>query len=248
MATLTHANGKTKKTAEPPAIIGVDESPVVEKGTRLEGVLQITAPRFRMVTMRIVGTAPLVMHHFSQKAQTIIEDTQKEGTRSTGKKIRKPKDFDALYEGAKHVSREGWIGIPAAAFRNASVSACRLVDFKMTLAKMTLFIKADGYDRENGQPLVRITKGEPQPSRMAVRNSNGVVDIRCRPIWHEWEAVVRVRYDSDRYSAQDVINLMDRVGQQVGLLEGRPDSPNSTGMEWGLFQIAEVIRQEEVRR
>jgi hypothetical protein len=41
----------------------------------------------------------------------------------------------------------------------------------------------------------------------------------------------------DQFTHQDVANLMTRVGLQVGLGEGRPDSKNSAGMGWGLFQI-----------
>jgi hypothetical protein len=33
---------------------------------------------------------------------------------------------------------------------------------------------------------------------------------------------------------------MHRVGAQVGIGEGRPDSKNSTGMGWGTFEIKEV--------
>ena len=36
---------------------------------------------------------------------------------------------------------------------------------------------------------------------------------------------------------QDVTNLLMRVGQQVGIGEGRPDSKNSAGMGWGTFNV-----------
>lgn len=44
--------------------------------------------------------------------------------------------------------------------------------------------------------------------------------------------------------AVDVANLMNRVGAQVGIGEGRPDSKNSAGMGWGLFSI-ETKTQEK---
>jgi hypothetical protein len=37
----------------------------------------------------------------------------------------------------------------------------------------------------------------------------------------------------------DVTNLMQRVGQQVGIGEGRNDSKMSAGMGWGCFTLAE---------
>lgn len=199
--------------------------------------VQIKAPAFKTASFRIRGTAPLVINAFPAKAREQMRIRQGEGSTSKGKKFREPKDFDLCYEQAKHVSREGWLGIPASAFRCAVISACRLVNFKMTLAKLSFFVEADGFDRLDGVPLVQITKGEPHHVEHAVRNETGVADIRARPMWDEWEAVVRVRFDADQFSLVDVSNLMVRVGMQVGIGEGRPDSKNSAGMGWGTFEV-----------
>lgn len=202
--------------------------------------VSIPAPKFRIAEFKIVGTAPFVMHKFSQKAKTQIIATQQAGSQAKGKKVREPKDFDSIYEGAKHISKEGWCGIPAGAFRNAMISACRTVGFKMTHAKLAAFVLQDGIDADDGTPLVRIY-GEPKKHTAHARNDNGSIDIRIRPMWEEWHATVRVRYDSEMFSHKDVTNLMMRVGQQVGIGEGRPDSKNSAGMGWGLFDLeAEV--------
>jgi hypothetical protein len=117
------------------------------------------------------------------------------------------------------------------------ISACRLVGFKMTLAKLSVYIEADGFDRIDGTPLVRIT-GEPHYSEHPVRIKD-TVDLRARPMWDSgWSAKVRVTFDLEQFSLQDVGNLMMRVGRQVGIGEGRPDSRNSAGMGWGLFDIS----------
>lgn len=72
----------------------------------------IKAPNRQVAQFKIRGNAWLVMNKFSQKAKQQMEDTQKAG--GTGKKNRKrdAKDFDACYEASKHVSNEGWLGIP----------------------------------------------------------------------------------------------------------------------------------------
>jgi len=36
---------------------------------------------------------------------------------------------------------------------------------------------------------------------------------------------------------EDVVNLIARVGMQVGIGEGRPDSKASAGLGFGLFEI-----------
>lgn len=202
-------------------------------------VVQIKAPNLQTATFRIIGTAPLVQAKFSQKAKEQMMATQAAGQTARGKKVREAKDFDAVCDGSVHYSREGWVGIPAGAFRAAMISACRLVGFKMTLAKLSLFVEADGFDRDEGTPLVKLIAGPYRRVDMHVRNATGVVDIRSRPMWDEWQADVRVKWDADQFTLSDVSNLLARVGAQVGLCEGRPDSKSSAGMGWGTFRLAD---------
>ena len=199
--------------------------------------LTISAPNFQTIDLRIEGTSPYMQARFSYKTMITMAEKMKAG--STAKKGAKkdPRDFDADYQGAMHVSEEGWIGMPASAFRNACISACRMCGFQMTRAKLSVFVLADGVDVVDGTPLIRI-EGEPERSQMMVRNATGVPDIRVRPMWRKWAAVVRIRFDADQFTAQDVVNLLARVGMQVGIGEGRPDSKSSAGMGFGLFRIA----------
>lgn len=199
---------------------------------------QISAPRFAIVTVPIRNApgAPLVVHAFSAKARQVMREAQTLGSVGKKRKPKDPKDFDSLYNGARHISRDGWDGVPAATFRNASISACRLCGFKMTMGKLSLFIESDGNSEADGTPLVRIY-GDPQPFEAPVRNQSGVADIRVRPRWDEWSANLRVRFDREQFSDEDVINLLVRAGMQVGICEGRPDSQNSAGLGWGLFEI-----------
>ncbi len=199
--------------------------------------VQIAAPNLRTVTFKLIGTSPLVQLRFSQKSMNAMMDKMKAGPTAKGKKVRDARNFDDDFEQAKHISEEGWCGVPAGAFRAAMISACRLVGFKMTLAKLSVFIEADGLDAVDGVPLVKIIGDEPIQNIMAVRNATGVADIRCRPMWKEWSISLRVRYDADQFSLQDISNLLARVGQQVGIGEGRPDSRESAGLGWGCFRL-----------
>jgi hypothetical protein len=212
-------------------------------GGKKPQVVRVTRPRMTTAAIKIVGTSAYVQHSFSEKQRKQMEATQQAGQQARGRKVREPKDFNAVYEAAKHVSTEGWIGIPAPAFRNACISACKLVGIVMTRAKLSVFIVADGVDREDGTPLVRILgdKDQPHIHRASVRNESGVADVRWRPMWDsgKWRATVRVRWDEDQFSAEDIMNLMWRAGEQVGIGEGRADSPNSNGLGWGHFAVAE---------
>lgn len=199
--------------------------------------VQIAAPRIKTAEFLLVGTAPYVQLRFSEKAMNAMAEKMKAGSQAKGKRVRESRDFDDDFKQAMHISEEGWVGVPAGSFRAAMISACRLVGFKMTLAKLSVFIEADGIDKVDGVPLVRI-EGDPEPNVMAVRNATGVADLRCRPMWKKWSIKLRVKYDEDQFSLQDISNLLLRVGQQVGIGEGRPDSRASAGLGWGLFTIA----------
>jgi len=72
------------------------------------------------------------------------------------------------------------------------------------------------------------------------RVETGQPYVTVRAAYYDWQAIVRIRWDLDQFTVEDVSNLLMRVGQQVGIGEGRPDSPNSAGMGWGLFDIAKT--------
>lgn len=204
----------------------------------------ITAPRIKGVKVKLKGTAPYMQSRFSQKAMLGMMDKMTGVTKAGTKKVREKRDFNADFENAKHVSTEGWIGIPASSIRAAMISACRLTGFTMTRAKLSVFVPAEGYDKVDGQPLVRIY-GEPEPNTAPVRNATGVFDIRCRPMWREWYAMPTIRFDEDQFGLEDVLNLLRRVGEQVGLGEGRPDSRASAGLGFGTFEVLAPDDEDE---
>lgn len=198
----------------------------------------ISAPNFQTAEFRIRGIAPYVQNKFSSKAREQMKETQEKGSTARKGGKREAKNFQEAYERSLHKSAEGWYGMPAPAFRAAIISACRTVGFRMTLAKLSVFIEADGFDLDDATPLVKITKGEPEYFESVVRVSNGAPDIHPRGLWQPgWEARVRIRFDADQFTLIDVSNLLMRVGLQVGIGEGRPDSKMSAGMGWGIFEV-----------
>lgn len=203
------------------------------------GVITISKPNMVTITVPISGDAPYVQARFSQKAQQAMKSKMMAGSTAKKGQKREPRDFDSDFVGAQHISEDGWIGIPAAAFRKAMIDVCRAVNFKMTHAKMSVFVEADGLDKVDGMPLVKLIAGDPERLEMATRNATGVPDIRVRPMWRKWGAKVRIRFDADQFTASDVVNLLSRAGQQIGIGEGRPFSRESAGMGYGVFSVKE---------
>ena len=206
-------------------------------GSETNKSVVVPAPKFRTAQFHIRGNAPYVQNKFPKKAVEMMKAKQEQGHSAKKGSAKNAKDFQKCYEEAIHHSKEGWEGIPAPAFRCALISACRVVGFQMTRAKLSAFVIADGFDRDDGTPLVKITKGKPKYHESPVRIQQ-TVDIRARAMWQEgWEAKVSVQFDEDQFTLGDITNLMVRAGLQVGVGEGRPDSKTSAGMGWGTFDV-----------
>lgn len=201
--------------------------------------LKITPLREKVLEVSIKGVTPLMMLRFSQKAKATMMATQQAGGQAKSKKNRSARDFEADFKGASYIMADNsGYGIPAISFRHALIESCRLVNFKMTLAKQTLFVEADGIDKLDGQPLVRIhSPAEPECTIMPVRNASGVMDLRARPMWREWGCDLRIRFDEDHFHLQDVLNLLIRAGSQNGVGEGRVNSKMGPGLGFGSFQV-----------
>lgn len=193
----------------------------------------IKPPKFSSMEVLIEGTAPLVIERFSKKAELMAK--MAEGPSAKSKKERTARDYDTEAQAAKHIAEEGWEGFHAAGIRAGLISACRLVNFKMTLAKLSVFVEADGLSID-GSPIIRIY-GTAETHTAHTRNATGVVDVRSRPMYRRWAAKLRLRWDDDQFKAGDILNLISRVGMQVGIGAGRPDSKSSTGCGWGTFAI-----------
>ena len=200
-------------------------------------VIQIKPPNIKTIIVEIKGTAPLVVHRFSHKAQQgmlikmVAGSTAKKGTK------REAADLDDIYNNARYQHADGWDGFNASAIRHALISACRLVGFKMTIAKLSVFVIEDGWDKIESQiPLIRIY-GKPRRLDMWARVETGQAYMTIRPCYDTWSAKIKIRFDADQFTVEDVTNLLARAGAQVGICEGRPDSKNSVGMGWGTFEI-----------
>lgn len=197
----------------------------------------IKPPKMATASVTITGTAPYLQNRFSSENRDKMLETQKAG--SAGKRTRKakaPKDFEKVYRGSMHVSKDGWPGIPATALRNAMIDACRLTEMDMVRAKMCIFIVAQGLDAENLEPLIKID-GKPRMHIERVKIGMNQTDLACRAIFEKWSSTFEIEWDDDVFNVQDVFNLLARAGWQVGIGAGRPLSKTSGGTGKGTFRV-----------
>lgn len=198
--------------------------------------IEITPPNFQILPIRVEGTAPLMLHKFSEKMRKQIQE--KQTTKDATKKKREPKDYAAEFNAARYIAEgKKWDGIPAGAFRAAMIRACSRVDgLPMTVAKGAFFLIAQGHDVTDSTPLIRIEGAVAHDTR-PVRLESGVADLRNRPRYDSWACELQVQYDADLLSANDVANLLARAGSQVGVGELRPQGPNSYGGDFGTWRV-----------
>lgn len=202
-------------------------------------VITVKPLELSVAAFKVRGTAPYVQNKFSKKAREQLEATAQSGKKksSSASNRAEARDFEQEFLEATHFLEDGSCGIPASGLRAAMISACRVAGYQMTKTKLAVFIEHDGFDSDDFTPLVKITKGKPVLFKSAISN-RGSAAICIRPRWATgWEAIIRVKYDSTFFQLDDIANLLQRCGTQVGIGCGRPDSAESAGMGWGTFEI-----------
>lgn len=193
---------------------------------------QIAAETIRVP---IIGTTPLIVHRFSQKAKQQMLDAMQ------GKKTPKqPKDPQADYEASLYRLTDGSYGFPTIAFKAATVGAARFYGKDVTLVglRQTLFFR--GLPGEDGQQLTPIV-GEPVMREDAVRVGQGS-DLRYRAMFPVWTALLEVTYVQSALTRSSVLSLIDAGGMGVGVGEWRPEKRG----DFGTYSIDEKREIEVV--
>lgn len=173
----------------------------------------------------IRGTAPLIVHRWSEKARQMMLDSQQ------GKKTPKqPKDPDADYQASMYRFVNGKHGFPVMAFKSATVKGGARVfgkSVKMTeLRQLTTFL-ADGLCTDGTQLCELITPG-PQMREDMVRVGMGTADIRYRAEYPDWGAILKVEFVPSVIDLASVVALVDAGGTN-GIGEWRPEKSGSYG-------------------
>ncbi len=185
---------------------------------------EIALPRFdrRMVTVRLIGDAPLICHAWSHKAKMEMLGKQMKRAKEAKSAKNPEQDFqDSLYP-----FPGGGYGFPTIAFKAAAVDACSHVD---GITK----VEARGAFHINGD-LLKLSGSKPKMREDMVRIGMGTADIRYRGEFTEWSVDIPIRYNASVLSDEQIIHLFNVAGFGIGVGEWRPQKD---GM-FGLFHVA----------
>lgn len=172
----------------------------------------------------ILGVSPLIVHRFSEKAKRQMLDA------SQGRQTPKaPKDPEAEYEAAFYRLADGGYGFPADAFKQATVGAARFYGKAVSMTALKQFIFISGELGEDGRMMIPIEADEPTMREDVVRVGRGGTDLRYRPQFHPWSAVLEVRYFTAVLTRTSVLSLIDAGGLAVGVGEWRPERDGTFG-------------------
>lgn len=194
-----------------------------------EATINIRRIGTETIHVPIIGTAPLLVHRFSEKAKRQMLDAQQ------GRKMPKqPKDPAAEFDGAFYRLEDGTPGFPVLAFKAATVAGGRYYgkDVPMTALRQFMFFRGEiGAD---GRMLCRI-EGEATMREDIVRIGNGGTDLRYRPQFIDWRATLEIVYVTSALTRDSVLSLVEAGGMGAGVGEWRPEKKG----DFGTYRIAD---------
>jgi hypothetical protein len=199
-------------------------------------VVEISRLDEETIKIPIVGTSPLIVHRFSEKAKRQMLDAMQ------GKRTPKvPKDPEAEYEAAAYKFKDGGYGFPVIGFKAATVSAARFYGKEVSMTSLRQFVFFRGELGLDGQLLARIA-GEPRMREDVARVARGGTDLRYRPEWPEWSTTLTVTFIRSAITRNSVISLIDAGGLGVGVGEWRPEKSG----DFGTFRVDSSKKVEVV--
>ncbi len=181
----------------------------------------------REITVRLVGTSPLIVHAWSHKAKQQMRDAQMKKARQKKEAKNPDEDFKgSLY----YVSRDPDVyGFPVVAFKAATASAWSHIDgFKKGIIRGAYHI-VNGVPTDQGD-LVEIKHRDLRMREDMVRVGMGAADIRYRGEFSNWSVDLQCRYNARVISAEQLVTIFDAAGFAIGVGEWRPEKDGSFGM------------------
>lgn len=199
--------------------------------------IQIDEIAAETISVPIIGTAPLIVHRFSEKAKRQMLDNM-QGRKSP----KEVKDPQAEYEAAFYRLKDGDPGFPAIAFKAATIGGVRFYGKNITMTACKQFMFFRGEISDDGRAMVRI-EGEPRMREDVVTVGRGGSDLRYRPEFLEWSTTLTVVYVTSALTRGSVLSLIDAGGMGVGVGEWRPEKDG----DFGTYRI-DPTREVEVLR
>jgi hypothetical protein len=229
---------KPKSDDSKSKIATVETKPESKLQTSRTGIATIPGVRTRTLTTLLIGTAPLIVHKFSQK---LIGDilAKHKGEASAG---REAKDPEANFQNARYRLTDGSDGVPAGGVKAAFISG--FVKGSGVTLKSARGIRVLADDPATNLVRIYSTPDQPRMREDVVRNASGVVDIRHRPEFWPWAMLPVVEYIPSQASDRQILQAIAMAGFIEGFCEWRPNSKESKSGTYGTWRLATAAEVE----
>lgn len=205
-----------------------------EDTTVAEAQVQLNKIDAETLIVPIRGTAPLIVHNFSEKSRRQMLEAQ-QGKKKV-KEIRDPRaEYEAAFYRIAHEDGTEGYGFPVTAFKAATTGAARFYDKSVTMTALRQFMFMRGVmTKADAQMLVEI-HGEPEMREDVVRlgGPSRSADLRYRPMFPEWTCELTVTYVKSSIDRGSILSLIDAGGMGIGVGEWRPEKRG----EFGTYQV-----------
>jgi hypothetical protein len=190
-------------------------------------VVEITRPKREIITVHLksVPGSTLICHRKSEQSMQQIKDKQLK----KAIQAKEAKNVQQLFEDSLY-RVNGVYGFPAPAFKAAMVQAANLAGMEMTfLRRAGVYVLGE---------IIPFYKNSPPKMREDFPVIKGVTHWRIRSEFESWGINLKIQYNANVISKEQIIGLLDLAGFHIGIGDWRPFSPKSGTGNHGMWEVA----------
>ena len=220
--------------------------------TKKTASIEIKPMELQTVNISIVGTTPLIVHAWSNKAKQMMLDKQQKKATKAKHEVKIPaNDFmNACYwlteqpengENDEQAEANYWaaieqgakFGFPVTGIKQSMIMGAKRggLDVVATELRGSFFLEGD---TEASTTDIAEIISEPPTMRedmVKVGGMSKTADIRYRPQFDNWEIPLRMTYNvNGKYSLEQLLNCFNVGGFVCGIGEWRPERDGQNGM------------------
>ena len=220
--------------------------------TKKSATVEIKPMELQTVDITIVGTTPLIIHAWSDKAKQMMLDKQRGKATKAKHEIKIPvNDFMAACYWLTEQPELGANDEEAEANFQAAIAAGAKFGFPVTGIKQSAIMGAkrggldvvatelrgsfflEGATEASTNDIAEIISEPPtmREDMVKVGGMSKTADIRYRPQFNNWEIPMRMTYNvNGKYSLEQLLNCFNVGGFVCGIGEWRPERDGQNGM------------------
>lgn len=226
----------TRKTKSKSDSMTASEKKKVVDRVREVGSIVVEDPEISEMTVRVIGTSPIMPKSFGGLALEGLAEIQVKTAGNKSPKVARTKErIKAEIADCFYFTPDGLVSVPAINIKNAMVDGLKLYNNKLFKTELTRLFWVNGIKSTYWEQIPLEFKAKDQVNRCDIVRvgPQKVPDFRFRPSFNEWALTFRVSFYRTHISEESIISAINWAGFSCGLLEQRPQK----GGNFGKFEI-----------